>query len=127
MLQAKPATIPSPSLDHASDELCRILETSQETPLNTAKQAIPLLVAELQEQVRRLEQQLQAAEVVEKATARRCDKLEQQLQEAHREGLSLARALGTAEAQRDAARLLVQPPASKPDGWLRRLFRRSSR
>lgn len=113
-----------PALDKASEQLDRLLQTSEETSLKHAKRASLELVAELQERIRQLEQQLHASEVVEKSTARRCDKLEQQLENAHVESLSLARALGAVEAQRDAARLLAAPASQPPTLW-GRLFGRS--
>lgn len=122
--QAAPAA--GPSLEQASEQLERLLQTSEETAQKHAKQASLELVAELQEKVRQLERELHAAEVVERSTAKRCDKLEQQLEKAHGESLSLARALGTVEAQRDAARLLAAP-APAPVGLWRRLFPRRSR
>ncbi len=109
---------PSYTFPNAVSELEQI---TAETAQNTAKQATLELVSELQDKLREAQAKLYAAEVVERSTAARCDKLEQKLEKAQKEALSLARALGAAESQRDALQLL--PRADAGGGLWGRLFR----
>ncbi len=110
-------------------ELARLYPTDQAQPeAPDPPQAAPATdqaasaerVAELRERIARLEGQLAMSERVEQSAQRAADKLEAKLEDARREALTLARALGQAEAERDRYRAQLQAPR----GILRRLLGR---
>lgn len=79
-----------------------------------------LELAQAREQLANLRGQLEMSAKVEAAAQRAADKLEAKLDAARRETLTLARALGAAEGERERLRLQLEAPR----GWLARLLGR---
>jgi DNA-binding transcriptional MerR regulator len=79
-----------------------------------------LELTQAREELANLRGQLEMSAKVEAAAQRAADKLEARLDAARREALTLARALGAAEGDRDRMRLQLEAPR----GWLRRLLGR---